>query len=145
MRPLHWLGPPLVCGLLAAHVPESLLRAQSSQDHAYTTQDIETGSRLYSAQCSQCHGPNGDRIQGINLRRGQFRRPLSDEDLRRTISVGVPGTGMPPFTLQPAELDGLVAFIRAGFDVGGMAVKVGDAERGRAASKARALCATATA
>ena len=85
------------------------VRAQSSQDHSYTTQDIQTGSRLYAGQCAQCHGPNGDTVSGINLRRGQFRRPLSDDDLRRTISVGVPGAGMPPFNFQPAELDGLVA------------------------------------
>jgi mono/diheme cytochrome c family protein len=109
------------------------LRAQSSQDHAYTTQDIQTGSRLYAGQCAQCHGPNGDTVSGINLRRGQFRRPLSDDDLRRTISVGVPGAGMPPFNFQPAELDGLVAFVRAGFDVGGGAVRIGEAARGQTA------------
>lgn len=117
-------------------------RAQTAQDHAYTSQDIETGSRLYAGQCSQCHGPNGDIVSGIDLRRGQFRRPLSDEDLRRAISIGVPGTGMPPFTLQAAELDGLVAFIRAGFDVGGTAVKVGNAAGGRTVFEGKGGCAS---
>ena len=69
----------------------------AQNDHAYTTQDIQNGMRLYSSQCQQCHGANGDTVQGINLRRQQFRKPLSDEDLRATISIGVPGTGMPPF------------------------------------------------
>jgi putative heme-binding domain-containing protein len=114
------------------------LRAQ--QDHAYTTQDIQAGARLYSGQCQQCHGPNGDTVQGINLRRSQFRRPMSDEDLRRTVAIGVPGTGMPPFNFQPAELDAIVAFIRAGFDLGGMAVKVGDAARGQTLFAGRGGC-----
>jgi putative heme-binding domain-containing protein len=113
-----------------------------AQDHSYTSQEIEAGSRLYAGQCAQCHGPNGDVVSGINLRRGQFRKPLSDEDLRRTISSGVPGAAMPPFRLQPSELDGLVAFIRAGFDLGGMAVRVGDAARGHGIFTAKGGCAT---
>src|SRR5258706_14847329 len=113
-----------------------------TRDHSYTSQDIEAGSRLYGGQCAQCHGPNGDMVAGINLRRGQFRRPMSDEDLRGTISVGVAAKGMPPFTLQAAELDGLVAFIRAGFDLGGMAVKVGDAARGRVVYESKGACGT---
>ena len=130
-----------MCGLLAV-VSNSPASAQSAQDHAYTSQDIEMGSRLYANQCNLCHGPTGDGIQGINLRRGQFRRPMSDEDLRRTITIGVPGTGMPPFKLQPNELDGLVAFIRAGFDPGGTAVKVGDRVRGQAAFEGKGACAS---
>lgn len=139
MRPNHRLAPPLICAVLAL-VFAVEARAQSVQDHSYTTQDIQNGSRLYSGQCAQCHGANGDTVSGINLRRGQFRRPMSDEDLRRTISIGVPGTGMPPFNFQPAELDGLVAFIRAGFDVGGTAVKVGEAARGQPLFEGKGAC-----
>ena len=141
MRPSHWLAPPLVCALFALVAATGSVRAQT-QDHQYTTQDIENGSRLYAGQCALCHGATGDTVQGINLRRGQFRRPLSDEDLRRTMSIGVPGTGMPPFTFQPSELDGLVAFIRAGFDVGGMAVRVGDAAKGQPLFEGKGSCAT---
>src|SRR5216110_2310180 len=124
MRSSQWLGP-LFCGLVALVAAAAVPQAQGpSQDHQYSTTDIQTGSRLYSGQCQPCHGVNGDGIAGINLRLGQFRRPLSDDDLRQVITTGNPGAGMPPFKLQPAELDGLVAFIRAGFEVGGTAVKV---------------------
>jgi putative heme-binding domain-containing protein len=116
--------------------------AQSSQDHTYTSQDIQIGSRLYAGQCATCHGQNGDTVSGIDLRRGQFRRPMSDEDLRRTIAIGVPGTGMPPFNLQPSEVDGLIAFLRAGFDVSGTAVKVGDAARGKPLFEGKGGCGT---
>src|SRR5262245_7804250 len=46
----------------------------------YDRADIEAGSALYSAQCVACHGPNGDMINGIDLRRGLFRTAVSDED-----------------------------------------------------------------
>jgi putative heme-binding domain-containing protein len=78
----------------------------------------------------------------VDLRRGRFKRAASDEDLARVIGAGVPGTGMPPFALQPAEISGVLAFIRAGFDPAGTAVKVGDPERGRALFHGKARCAT---
>jgi putative heme-binding domain-containing protein len=126
-----------VCALIAAYAGAA--HAQT-QDHQYSTADIEAGSRLYANQCTLCHGPNGDAVSGINLRRGQFRRPLSDDELRRVITIGVPNAGMPPFKFQPNELDGLVAFIRAGFDVGGTAVKIGDAARGEALFQGKGGC-----
>ncbi len=110
-------------------------------DHQYSAEDITAGSRLYAAQCTLCHGPLGDGVSGINLRQQRFRRPLSDDQLRQVVTNGVPNTGMPPFRLQPRELDGIVAFIRAGFDVTGTAVKIGDAARGKQVY-ARSGCAT---
>jgi mono/diheme cytochrome c family protein len=104
---------------------------QNPQEHPgqYSQADIEAGSRLYSSQCQQCHGLNGDQITGIDLRRGQFRRSTSDEDLAKVITTGVPGTAMPPFSLQPPEVNSVIAFIRAGFDPAGTAVKVRNAGR----------------
>jgi putative heme-binding domain-containing protein len=117
---------------------------RTSQDHPgqYSAQDIETGSRLYAGQCSLCHAPTGDGVAGIDLRRGQFRRASSDEDLARIITTGISDVGMPGFKLQPAEIDGLVAFIRAGFDVTGTAVKVGHPERGETIFKEKGACGT---
>jgi putative heme-binding domain-containing protein len=113
-----------------------------TQDHQYTSADIEAGSRLYVAQCALCHGPNGEAVTGINLRRGQFRRVSSDDDIRRVIATGVPDAGMPAFTFAPRELDALVAFIRAGFDVTGTAVRIGHAASGQALFNGKAGCAT---
>ena len=140
MRLSDWLAPSLVLACLAVVSSPEALHAQT--DHQYTTQDIEAGSRLYASQCTTCHGAAGDTVSGINLRRGQFRRPMSDDDVRRTITTGVPGTGMPPFEFQPTELDGLVAFIRSGFDVGGMAVKVGDSRHGQTLFEGKGACAS---
>jgi putative heme-binding domain-containing protein len=113
-----------------------------SQDHTYTRADVEAGQRLYGPQCQVCHGATGDGVPGIDLRLGRFRRSSSDEDLARVITTGLPGTGMPAFRLQPAELTGVVAFIRAGFDAGSAAVRVGDRARGQALFEGKATCAT---
>jgi putative heme-binding domain-containing protein len=113
------------------------------QDHGqYSRADVETGQRLYGPQCQVCHGATGDGVPGIDLRLGRFRRSSSDEDIARVITSGIAGTGMPAFVLAPAELTGIVAFIRAGFDPGSAAVRVGDAERGRSLFAGRAECST---
>jgi putative heme-binding domain-containing protein len=114
----------------------------STQDHPgqYSAADIERGARLYAGQCALCHGPNGDLISAVDLRRGRFRKAITDEDLARVIRGGLPDAGMPAFTFQPPEMDGLVAFIRAGFDLTGTAVKVGDAARGQALYDGKGGC-----
>jgi putative heme-binding domain-containing protein len=110
-------------------------------DHGqYSRADVETGQRLYGPQCQVCHGATGDGVPGIDLRLGRFRTVSSDEDLARVITSGVVSAGMPAFVLQPNELTGIVAFIRAGFDPGSAAVRVGDAARGRALFDGKAEC-----
>jgi cytochrome c oxidase cbb3-type subunit III len=115
---------------------------QLAQDHPgqYSQAEIDIGARLYNAQCAQCHGPNGDQVSGVDLRRGQFRRASSDEDLARIITNGIPGTGMPPVTLQPAELTGVIAFIRAGFDPAARPIKIGTASRGQEIVEGKGGC-----
>jgi putative heme-binding domain-containing protein len=122
----------------------SLAAQQSPQEHPgqYSQADIEAGSRLFSSQCQACHGPTGDQVTGIDLRRGQFRRSTSDEDLAKVITTGVAGTAMPPFSLQATEVSSVIAFIRAGFDPAGTAVKVGNAARGRQLFEGKGTCGT---
>jgi len=122
----------------------SVAAQQNPQEHPgqYSQADVEAGSRLYSNQCQQCHGLTGDQITGIDLRRGQFRRSTSDEDLAKVVTTGVAGTAMPPFSLQPAEVNSVIAFIRAGFDPAGTAVKVGNAARGRQIFESKGTCTT---
>jgi len=130
--------------IIAAFSPHTRIHAQAlDQDHGqYSREDVEAGQRLYGPQCQVCHGATGDGVPGIDLRLGRFRRSASDEDLARVITSGVPGTGMPAFALRPAELVGVIAFIRAGFDPGSAAVRVGDAARGRALFTGKADCAS---
>jgi putative heme-binding domain-containing protein len=48
---------------------------------------------------------------------------------------------MPPFALPRPDIDTVVAFIRAGFDLAGTAVKVGETARGQALFEGKAGCA----
>jgi putative heme-binding domain-containing protein len=116
--------------------------AAAAQDHQYSSADIEVGVQVYGAQCALCHGPNGDLISGVNLRLGRFRRAVTDDDLAQVLAKGVP-PGMPSFTFTAGETTGLIAFMRAGFDPGGTAVKVGNIDRGRTLfATEKAACAT---
>jgi putative heme-binding domain-containing protein len=135
------LAPALLSAWFAAFAASPERAVAQVHDHQYSTADIQTGSRLYAAQCALCHGQNGDGVAGVNLPRQQFRRASSDDDIRSTITMGVAAAGMPPFRLLPAELDALVAFIRSGFDISATPFKVGDAGRGKAVYDGKGACA----
>jgi putative heme-binding domain-containing protein len=139
---LTGVAPALFSGWLAVFAAAPARALAQVEDHQYRTEDIQTGSRLYGAQCALCHGQNGDGVAGVNLARQQFRRASSDDDIRNTITTGVTAAGMPPFRLQPAELDGLVAFIRSGFDRSATPFKLGDAGRGKAVYDSKGACAS---
>jgi putative heme-binding domain-containing protein len=135
--------PSFVALCFAVTISVQIKAQLLDQDHGqYSRAYVEAGQRLYGPQCQVCHGANGDGVPGVDLKLGRFRRASSDEDLARVITSGVPGTGMPPFVLRPAELTSVIAFIRAGFDPASAAVRVGDAARGRALFEGRAECAS---
>lgn len=76
--------------------------------------DTAPGERLYAQACEACHGPAGQGDRGPALNTGRFAHGGEDDDLRRTIRGGVPGTQMPPFArLTDAEVAQLVAYIRS--------------------------------
>src|SRR5580765_4446767 len=72
----------------------------------FTPADIAYGARLYDAQCTTCHGANGDGVGGVDLKSGKFRNAASDQDLLRVITTGIPGTGMQAFRFDPSEIAG---------------------------------------
>jgi putative heme-binding domain-containing protein len=132
-RAVFFLGTVLV-------LSQDLAFAQAAADHQYTSQDIEGGARVYSSQCTLCHGPNGDQVTGVDLRRGRFKHAITDEDIAGVITNGVATGGMPSFTLNATEMTAIIAFIRAGFDPTGVAVKVGNVARGKALYEGKGKC-----
>jgi cytochrome c oxidase cbb3-type subunit 3 len=114
------------------------------QDRApeYFQSDIQYGAQIFANQCTACHGTSGDQIPGVNFRAGQFKRVVTDNDLRATITTGVPGTAMQPFAFGASELTGIVSYLRnmGSFDAKGLLV--GNAGRGRELFTGAGNCAT---
>ena len=107
----------------------------------YAPADIAYGARLYDAQCTTCHGATGDGVGGVDLRSGKFRNAVTDQDLVRVVTTGIPGTGMLAFRFDPSEIAGIVAYLRNMNTFERGSVKVGDADRGRTVVSGKGACA----
>lgn len=101
---------------------------------------VELGEKLFRANCAGCHGKlgRGDGPAAVflnpkpgNLAAGVFKFknvpegcfPL-DEDLKKTLRQGVPGTSMPAWRFfSDSELQAIVEYLR---DLGEMRARVGD-------------------
>jgi mono/diheme cytochrome c family protein len=96
-------------------------------------EQIILGQDLYSINCTECHGADGEggTIQGVEGLEGYIMKAInsqdemytrSDETFYEIISYGQPNLGMQPFgkayggTLSPTEIDSLVAFMRYTWD-----------------------------
>ena len=112
-----------------------------AQGHGYTPADIENGGLLYQANCTACHGPDGDGVPGINLGSGKFRRGTTDDEIVKIILGGVPGTAMPPNAFSESQAGTIVAYLRslASAPTGGPAIP-GDARRGRTLFESKGQC-----
>jgi len=93
--------------------------------------DEEAVEAIYLRRCAQCHGDEGDGLgpaadymypkpRDFTLALFKYKTTHADdefptdEDLRRTIRNGLPGTAMPGWktTLNDAEIDGLINWIK---------------------------------
>lgn len=135
IRPIIWAAVVIALAApLSAQTPP--------QTGQYDRAQVAAGGILYG-QCVACHGPNGDQIPNVDLRRGQFPTVVSDADLVRLLATGKPASGMPAFTvLRTDEVTALIAYIRSGFDAMGAAMKIGDPTRGQALFSGKGGCAT---
>jgi putative heme-binding domain-containing protein len=133
----------VLLGLALAAMPRTAAAQASAAAHPgeYAPADIAYGSRLYDAQCTTCHGANGDGVGGVDLKSGRFRNAVTDQDLVRVITTGIQGTGMQAFKFDASEIAGIIAYLRNmnTFDRG--SVKPGDAGRGRAVVDGKGGCA----
>lgn len=127
----------MICASLIAARP-----AWAQHAGQYSAADIQYGASLYAAQCSQCHGPNGDLVSAVNLRSGKLRRAETDFELRALLTAGIPGTGMPAFRFDDAEFAGITAYVRNMDAVDKVGVTIGDRERGKAVFEGKGGCLT---
>jgi cytochrome c oxidase cbb3-type subunit III len=112
----------------------------AAQQHTYSAAEIATGKQLFSLHCQPCHGPDGDQVQGVNMRRAQFKRVTTDDEIAKIILSGVPGTGMPPTNLPDASRVAIVAYIRSLHNASAGSAAPGDAARGREIFEGKGGC-----
>jgi mono/diheme cytochrome c family protein len=120
----------LSLALLALAPPAA---ANETQVAGTLPEQIAQGQDLYSLNCVECHGAEGEggAIQGVAGLEGFAMKAIhsqdemytrSDETLVEIISYGQPNLGMQPFgkafggVLSPTEIDALVAFMRYTWD-----------------------------
>jgi len=114
------LAPPAAAG------PEVTLATTLSEQ-------IAQGQDLFSINCAQCHGPDGEGgviqgvlgLDGFNMKAIHSQDEMytrTDETFVDIISYGQPNLGMQPFgkayggTLSPDEINAIVAFMRYTWD-----------------------------
>jgi putative heme-binding domain-containing protein len=128
--------------VVVATIGATVLAQQGAQlhDSQYPDVDIAHGASLYTARCATCHGAQGDAIGGVNLRSGKFRNAITDRDLAGFIRAGSQAAGMPPFTLDDADMAGIVAYLRNMNSFDAATVKTGNVARGRAVFEGKGAC-----
>jgi putative heme-binding domain-containing protein len=107
-----------------------------------TAADLLDGERAFKANCANCHGPDGDLIQGIDLGRGRFRRQMTDADLVRVIRTGIPNTPMPATQMSEEQAGKIVGYLRSRAASVNAGALVGDPARGKALFDTKGACAS---
>jgi len=123
---------------LAALIVTAALTAQEPPPSV----DAQDGQRAYLGACTNCHGPDGNSVPGVDLAHGQFRRASTDDEIVEIIRRGIPGTAMPPGNYSPVQAGRIVAYLRWLAASGHTATATGDAARGRALFEGRGQCLT---
>ncbi|PYT25502.1 MAG: hypothetical protein DMG57_24905 [Acidobacteria bacterium] len=77
-----------------------------------TELDVAQGKGIFRNNCAFCHGLTGSGGRGPSLISGRFLHGSTDEDVKNVIRNGVPGTTMPSFDFETAEIDHLVGYLR---------------------------------
>ncbi len=134
MRPTIAHVLALVIGLVWSATPVLAQRNAAAE--------IADGARQFQNTCANCHGPDGGEVAGIDLGRGQFRRPMSDQDLIQIIRTGIPGTPMPAGNFSEEQAAHIVAYLRSVASSRQASSIVGDANRGKTIYEGKGTCAT---
>src|SRR5271154_6286869 len=90
-----------------------LLAGAVCAQEGYSPADVQSGKQLYGVNCSNCHGPKGDFVAGVDLGHGTFRRASTDNELVAIMVQGIQGTPMPPANLSDQQAHQIVAYLRS--------------------------------
>jgi mono/diheme cytochrome c family protein len=79
--PVYWLAEP---------------GRQEAARERLLHESVERGAEVYAQQCASCHGAEGEGLAGPALR----DTPLDAATFEKVVSRGLPGTGMPAFSVE---------------------------------------------
>jgi len=139
----HWRRRKLALGVMGAAmagivgltIVAAVTTPAQAESAALTTigDRILAGQDLYSIQCVECHGDEGQggEIVGVEGLEGFLMKPMNvgdymytreDDTLAAIIAYGQPDLGMPPFgkayggELTPGDIQAIVTFMRYTWD-----------------------------
>jgi len=111
---------------------EPLIGALPKVNPFATEADIQQGEALFQTHCSYCHGVHGEGGRGADLTAGEYRMGGSDQELFKTIRIGVPGSEMPAVRVSDDEIWKLVGYVKRLGSQGLLERAPGDAVAGEA-------------
>src|SRR5581483_8954510 len=150
MRSLHRLFPCALAAVVAgwaqtpATPPATVSHAPAiSENNPYDTPEgVAKGSAVFATQCAYCHGAHGEGGRGADLTSGQYTHGSTNADLFSTIRNGVPGTSMPPASVNDEQVWQLVAFVRRLGSPGLYEKASGDSAAGKVIFETKGKCLT---
>jgi putative heme-binding domain-containing protein len=96
------------------------------------------GEQLYTENCVECHGPEGNVVPDVDLFHGRFRRATTDPELVGIVLRGIPNTAMPPNNFSEAQAAAIVRFMRE--KASRAAASAGNAANGQAIFAGKGNC-----
>lgn len=140
----YWKGRPWAVGIMSAMVVGivvlTILAVATTPPQEVTgtiagtvPEKIIAGQDLYSVNCTECHGPDGEggEIKGVEGLEGYIMKAINTKDEMYTrddqtfndvIAYGQPDLGMTPFgrafggALGPSDIEAIVTFMRYTWD-----------------------------
>lgn len=139
----HWRRRKLALGIMGAAmagiigltIVAAVTTPPQAESAALTTlgERLLAGQDLYSIQCVECHGDEGQggeivSVEGLEgflmkpMNVGDYMYTREDDTLAAIIAYGQPDLGMPPFgkayggELSPGEIQAIVTFMRYTWD-----------------------------
>jgi cytochrome c oxidase cbb3-type subunit III len=109
------------------------LHAQNLPDDHDSTTTLAPGRSIFNSSCAGCHGlDGGGSDKAVNISTDAEVQHLSDAQLSRIISNGVPEGGMPAFrTLNDSQIRAVVGYLRSLQGKGEKRALPGDANHGK--------------
>ena len=117
----------ILCSLAAAQ-PQS---EGKTNPLAGDPKAVDQGRNIYRGRCGVCHGIDTKGYRGSDLTTGDWVHGGTDDQIFKTISLGVPGTEMPANpNMSSDEVWMVLAYLRTLSAPGSAAPERGDAVRG---------------